>query len=127
MLTMLFFPSTARCFTSIAPSLLPHKLKRYKSVKSVAQYNYIIKVLKKWGDDAFLKDALPTDPDANEFRAYRKENYLGYNYVKQYVIEEAESLGGTPKIILKRSLGVLFSTCWTYLRLSTKLIANKAI
>ena len=87
--------------TSIALSLLPHKLKRYKSVKSVAQYNYIIEILKNWGDDTFLKDASPTNPDANEFRAYRKENYLGYNYVKQFVIEEAESLGGMPKIILK--------------------------
>ncbi len=35
--------------TPIAPSLLPQKLKRYKSVKSVAQYNYIIEILKKLG------------------------------------------------------------------------------
>ncbi len=33
----------------IDPSLLPEKLKMYKSVKSVEQYNYIIKVLTNWG------------------------------------------------------------------------------
>ncbi len=88
--------------TSIAPSLLPQKLKRYKSIKSVAQYNYIIELLKNWGDDTFLKDALPTNPDANEFRIYHKENLQGYHtIVKQYVIEEAESLDGTLKTILK--------------------------
>jgi hypothetical protein len=30
------------------PSLLPEKLKTYKSIKSVEQYNYIIKVLSNW-------------------------------------------------------------------------------
>ncbi len=38
------------------PSLLPEKLKAYKSIKSVKQYNYIIEVLCNWGDDAALKD-----------------------------------------------------------------------
>ncbi len=87
--------------TPIDPSLLPQKLKTYKSVKSVEQYKYIIKILKNWGDDAFIKDASPTDPEANKFRAYRKENYLGYNYVKQYAIEEAKTLDGKSKTILK--------------------------
>jgi hypothetical protein len=39
------------------PSLLPEKLKTYKSVKSVKQYNYIIEVLTNWGDDNVLKAA----------------------------------------------------------------------
>ncbi len=33
------------------PSLLPEKLKTYNSVKSVEQYNNIIKVLTNWGVD----------------------------------------------------------------------------
>jgi hypothetical protein len=47
------------------PSLLPGNVKRYKSVKSVEQYNYIIEVLTNWGDKAILKTASPDDPDAN--------------------------------------------------------------
>jgi hypothetical protein len=46
----------------IDPSLLPEKLKTYKSVKSVEHYNYIIEVLTNWGDEAVLKAASPDDP-----------------------------------------------------------------
>jgi hypothetical protein len=47
------------------PPLLPEKLKMYKSIKSVEQYNYIIEVLSNWGDNAVLKEASPDDPNAN--------------------------------------------------------------
>jgi len=87
--------------TPIDPSLLPKKLKAFKSVKTVEQYNYIVEVLQNWGDDAFVKDAPPNDPKANKLRAYRKDNIQGYHYVKQYVIEVAECLDGSPNIILK--------------------------
>jgi hypothetical protein len=60
-------------------SLLPEKLKTYKSVKSIEQYNYIIEVLTNWGDKAVLKAALPDHPDANASRNFRKENIQGYN------------------------------------------------
>ncbi len=83
------------------PSLLPEKLKAYKSVKSVEQYNYIIKVLSNWGDDAVLKEASPDDPDANACWNYRKENIQGYSYVKLFVLEEAEGLDGSLKKNLK--------------------------
>jgi hypothetical protein len=85
----------------IDPSLSPERLKMYKSVKSVEQYNYIIKVLTNWGDDAVLKEATLDDPDANACRNYCKENIQGYSYVKQFAIEEAEGLDGSLKIILK--------------------------
>jgi hypothetical protein len=83
------------------PSLLPEKLKIYKSVKSVKQYNYIIEVLTSWGDEAVLKAVLPEDPNANACRNFCKENIHGYSYVKQFVIEEAKGLDGSLKIILK--------------------------
>jgi hypothetical protein len=84
------------------PSLLLEKLKTYKSVKSIKQYNYIIKeVLTNWGDDNVLKAASPEDPAANACRNSRKENIQGYSYVKQFQIEEAEGLDGSLKIILK--------------------------
>jgi hypothetical protein len=85
----------------IDPSLLPEKLKTYKSVKSVKYYNYIIEVLTNWSDEAILKAALPDDPDANACRNFHKENIQRYSYVKQFVIEEAEGLDGSLKIILK--------------------------
>ncbi len=84
-------------------SLLPEKLKTYKSVKSVEQYNYIIKVLTNWGDDAVLREALPDDPNANACRNYRKENIQGYSYVKLFVLEEAQGLDGSLKKILKHN------------------------
>jgi hypothetical protein len=52
------------------PSLLLEKLKTYKSVKSVKQYIYIIKVLTNWGDNNVLKAASPDDPDANTCRNF---------------------------------------------------------
>jgi hypothetical protein len=51
------------------PSLLMEKLKTYKSVKSVEQYNYIIEVLTNWGNNNVLKAASPEDPDANACRS----------------------------------------------------------
>jgi hypothetical protein len=83
------------------PSLLPEKLKTYKSVKSVKQYNYIIKVFTNWGDDNVLKAASLEDPDANACRNFRKKNIQGYSYVKQFQIEEAKGLNGSLKVILK--------------------------
>jgi hypothetical protein len=85
----------------IDPSLLPERLKTHKSIKSVKQYNYIIKVLTNWGDNAILREVTPDDPDANACRNYRKENIQGYSYVKQFAIEEAKGLNGSLKIILK--------------------------
>ncbi len=83
------------------PSLLPKKLKTYKSVKSVKQYNYIIEVLTNWGDNNVLKAASLEDPNANACRNFHKENIQGYSYVKQFQIEEAKGLNGSLKIILK--------------------------
>jgi hypothetical protein len=81
----------------IVLSLLPEKLKTYKSVRSVEQYNYIIEVLSNWGDNAVLKEASPDDPDANKCQNYCKENIQGYSYVKLFVLEEAEGLDGSLK------------------------------
>ncbi len=37
-------------------SLLPGKLKKYKSVKTVKQYDEILRVLNNWGDNTVLKN-----------------------------------------------------------------------
>ncbi len=85
----------------IDSSLLPAGLKTYESIKSVKQYNNIIKVITNWGDDAVFKEASPDDPNANACRNYCKENIQGYSYVKQFAIEEAKGLDRSLKIILK--------------------------
>jgi hypothetical protein len=76
------------------PSLLPEKLKVYKSVMSVEQYNYIIKVLTNWGHNNVFKAASPEDPNTNACRNFHKENIQGYSYTKQFQIEEATGLDG---------------------------------
>jgi hypothetical protein len=83
-------------------SLLPEHLKAYKSVKTVEQYNYIIDILRNWGDDAILANIRPDDQDAAAVRNFCKKHHHGYNYVKQFKIEEAQSIDGSPKSILKR-------------------------
>ncbi len=52
-------------------SMLPGKLKKYKSVKTVEQYKDIIRVLTNWGDDAFLKNASSDDSEAAAFLKFR--------------------------------------------------------
>jgi hypothetical protein len=78
-------------------SLLPECLKAYKSVKTVKQYNYIIDILRNWGDDAVLANAHPYDQDAAAVGSFCKKQHHGYNYVKQFKIEEAQSIDGSPK------------------------------
>jgi hypothetical protein len=86
---------------SLIHLFLLEKLKTYKSVKSVEQYNYIIEVLTNWGDDAVLREASPDDPNTNACRNYCKENIRGYSYVKLFVLEEAEGLDRSLTNILK--------------------------
>jgi hypothetical protein len=82
-------------------SLLPGKLKKYKSVKTVEQYEDIIRVLNNWGDNAVLKNASSDDSEAAAFLKFRKSNSQGYNYVKHFEVEKREALHGSVKFILK--------------------------
>ncbi len=58
-------------------SMLPGKLKKYKSVKTVEQYEDIIRVLTNWGDNAVLKNASSDDSEAAAFLKFRKSNSQG--------------------------------------------------
>ncbi len=69
--------------------------------KTVEQYNYIIDILRNWGDDAILANAHPDDQDTAAVRSFHKKHHHGYNYIKQFEIEEAQSIDGSPKSILK--------------------------
>jgi hypothetical protein len=82
-------------------SMLPGKLKKYKSVKTVEQYDEVIHVLTNWGDNAVLKYASSDDSEASAFLKFRKSNSQGYNYVKHFEVEKTEALDGSVKMILK--------------------------
>ncbi len=56
------------------PSLCLDKLKKYNSVKSVEQYNKMINIITKRGDDAVLKGASPDDPAKATIMKFRREN-----------------------------------------------------
>jgi hypothetical protein len=82
-------------------SMLPGKLKKYKSTKTVEQYKDIIRVLTNWGDNAVFKNASSDDSEAAAFLKFRKSNSQGYNYVKHFEVEKIETLDGSVKMILK--------------------------
>ena len=82
-------------------SMLPGTLKKYKSVKTVEQYEDIIRVLNNWGDDVVLKHAPSDDSEAAAFLKFRKSNSQGYNYIKHFEVEKTEALDGSVKFILK--------------------------
>jgi hypothetical protein len=110
------------------PSLLPEKLKTYKSVKSVEQYNYIIEVLTNWSDNNVLKAASPEDPNANACRNFHKENIRDTVTSRNFRLRRPKvSTGHSKSFSSTRSLGALSSTCLTSLTSSTRLIADKAI
>jgi len=91
-------------------STLPEKLKKYKNVKSVEQYNDMIHVITNWGDKAFLKEFSSDDPQASTIRKSRKSNTQGYNYIRDFEVEKAEIMDGSPKMILKhRNSGKIVS------------------
>ena len=76
-------------------------MKKYKSVKTVEQYNILIRVLTNWGDDAVLKEALSDDSEAAAILKFRKSKPQGYNYVRHFEVEKTETLNGSVKMILK--------------------------
>jgi hypothetical protein len=77
-------------------------LKKYKSVKTYEKYNDMIHIMSNWGDDDYLKEATSDDPVATAIRKFCKSNICGYNYVRDFKIEVAETLDECQRLILKR-------------------------
>ena len=85
-------------------------IKTYRAVKTVAQYNEIVRILTYWGDSKFLASAKDDDPDASEIRRFRKANEkVGYNYDAPFKLLHTENSDGTPKTVLlhKKSNGIV--------------------
>ena len=104
--------------------------KEFKSVKTYEKYTNMIHVISNWCGNDVLKEASSDDPVASAIQKFHKSNTRGYNYVRDFKIEASETRNVmSPKggFSSTRSLGALSATCSTSLKLSTKLIADKAI
>jgi hypothetical protein len=85
---------------AVDQALLPNCVKKYKSVKSVDQYNNMVRCLTHWGDDEYLAAALEDNMEASIIYRFRRQHLQGYNYVKYFSIKDTKSLDGSPKNIL---------------------------
>jgi hypothetical protein len=81
-------------------ALLPNCVKKYKSVKTVDQYNDMVRCLTHWGDDEYLAAAPEDNQEASRIYRFHRQHPWGYNYVKYFSIEESKSLDRSPKKIL---------------------------
>jgi hypothetical protein len=86
--------------TTVDQAVLPNRLKRYKSVKTVEQYNDMVRCLTHWGEDEYLATAPEDDMEASRIYRFCRQHPQGYNYAKYFRIEETKSLDGSPKKIL---------------------------
>ena len=86
--------------TAVDQALLPNHVKKYKSIKTIDQYNDIVWCLTHWGDDKYLAAAPEDNMEASRTYRFHRQHPQGYNYVKYFSIEESESLDGSPKKIL---------------------------
>jgi hypothetical protein len=73
--------------TAVDQALLPNCLKKYKSVKTVDQYNNMVRCLSHWGEDEYLAAAPEDDMEASRIYRFRRQHPQGYNYVKYFSIE----------------------------------------
>ncbi len=85
---------------AVDQALLPDHAKKNKSVKTVDQYNDMVRCLTHWGDDEYLAAAMEDDMKASKIYRFCRQHPQGYNYVKYFSIEESKSLDGSPKKIL---------------------------
>jgi hypothetical protein len=94
---------------AVDQAVLPNHLKKYKSVKTVEQYNDMVWCLTYWGQNEYLATAPEDDIEALRIYRYRRQHPQGYNYAKYFRIEETKSLDGSAKKILlhKNTRGIV--------------------
>jgi hypothetical protein len=86
--------------TAVDQAVLPNCLKKYKSVKTIKQYNDMVRCLTYWGEDEYLATAPEDDMKASRIYRFHRQHPQGYNYAKYFQIEETESLAKSAKKIL---------------------------
>ena len=88
--------------TSLGEDFIPKK--QFRSVKSVEQYEQMVRILSRWGDDEFVKNASAKCDAANDFRRFRRQNKTGYMYSKDFYVQDRELVDGSfKKVLVKRS------------------------
>jgi hypothetical protein len=73
---------------------------KHKKVKTVDLYNDMVRVLSNWGDSDALASAADDDLDAIATYCFQKQNPKGYNYSRDFKVDDAENLDGTAAKIL---------------------------
>jgi hypothetical protein len=73
---------------AVDQALLPDRLKKYKSVNTVDQYNDMVQCLSHWGEDEYLAAAPEDNTEASKIHRFRRQHLQGYNYVKYFSIED---------------------------------------
>jgi hypothetical protein len=87
-------------------AFLPKYVKKYKSVKTIGQYNDMIRCLPHWGDDEYLAAAPEDNLEASRIYRFHRQHLQGYNYVNYFSIEESKYLdGSSKKILIHRNTG----------------------
>jgi hypothetical protein len=85
---------------AVDQAVLPNCLKKCKSVKTIEQYNNMVRCLTYWGEDEYLANAPENDMEALRIYRFGRQHPQGYNYAKFFRIEETESLDGSAKKVL---------------------------
>lgn len=82
-------------------TLVPETIPRYRSVKTVEQYEEMIYILSNWGDDDELALLPRDDPEYIRIIKFRKKNNKkGYNYASEYRVDIIENRDGSEKKLL---------------------------
>ena len=86
--------------TAVDQAVLLNCLKKYKSVKTVKQYNDMVRCLTYWGEDEYQATAPEDDMEGSRIYRFHRQHPQGYNYAKYFRLEETKSLDGSAKKIL---------------------------
>jgi hypothetical protein len=86
--------------TAVDQAVLPDRLKKYKSVKTIKQYNNMVRCLTYWGEDEYLATAPEDDMEALRIYRFHRQHPQGYNYAKYFQIDETKSLDVSANKIL---------------------------
>ncbi len=87
-------------------ALLPKHVEKYKSVKTVDQYNNMVQCLTHLRDDEYLAAAPDDNLEASRIYRFHRQHPQGYNYVKFFSIKESKSMDGSPmKILIHKNTG----------------------
>jgi hypothetical protein len=66
--------------TAVDQTVFPNHQKKYKSIKTIKQYNNMVRCLTYWGEDEYLANAPEDDMEALRIYGFHRQHPQGYNY-----------------------------------------------